>query len=353
MVEPGRILLILPNWMGDVLFVTPSLHEIRLRYPQSSLTALVWPSCRPVLEGNPDINEVLPLDEKNFHKGFWGKIKLILELRRRNFDTVFLFSRSRTRGFISLLSRIPQRIGYQMPGKKHFLTHAVDAPPYDSMHRVEYYLGILRGMGFSISKKPQYVLEIDQESEAWAQKFFKEKGIKKDDLKIVLNAGGNWAPKRWSAILFGKLAKKMMELWGAKIILTGVSQDHAIFEAILKEASYPLVSAIDRTHLKQLAALFKNADLYIGNDSGPTHLAQAVKAPLIALFGPQDPKITGPYGEGKKTILFKNKGCQVPCFLPECEWKRCIDTITVEEVFEAAEKIVQSSRFKVQSKNEK
>jgi heptosyltransferase-1 len=115
----------------------------------------------------------------------------------------------------------------------------------------------------------------------------------------------------------------------------------------MRSVSHPLISAVGETNLKQLAGLIKMSDLYVGNDSGPTHLAQALGVPILAFYAPQHPNHSGPYGDGVKALLYKNKGCEAPCYSPECEWKKCIDEITVEEAFEAASGLLNKSTIKI------
>jgi len=101
--------------------------------------------------------------------------------------------------------------------------------------------------------------------------------------------------------------------------------------------SVPVVSC-GITTLKELAALLERADLVIANDSGPMHLAVAMKSNVIALFGPTSPGLTGPYGKGSYNILWKTEGCEVPCYDVTCIDNRCMKLITVEEVFQESEK---------------
>lgn len=331
-----KILVVFPNWIGDVIFTTPALHVLRLNFPDAHFIGMVWPECADVLRGVSDVDEIMVYHERGRHRGLWGKIQFIMELRRRKIHQAYLFSRSKTKALLCILAGIRRRSGYATNGRALFLTTPVAPVDYDSMHRVDYYLKMLDGAGFKISGKHEYIFKEMEEDVLWAKDFLKRNGVDPKDLKIILNPGGNWRPKRWSPSLFGRLSRKTIETLGARIIVTGVSKDSPLLDEICREADRPILSALGKTSLGQLAALIKLCDLYIGNDSGPTHLAHALKKPLIALFGPQDPEISRPYGKGCAEIIFKNKGCKVPCFLPECEVNRCIDEISVEEVFEKA-----------------
>jgi lipopolysaccharide heptosyltransferase II len=342
-IEGKRILFFLPNFIGDIFFTTPAIRAIRLNYPGAHLSALVWPGCAEVLEGNPDINEIILNREKERHRGFFGRWALIREIRKEKFDLVFLFHRSRTRAFLCALSGIPNRVGYSTKNRRAFLTMPLVPLNYDRVHRVEYYLGIVRGAGLEIAEPVRYVYEVHPNERTWAKEFLERSGIGPSDFKVILSPGGNRPSRRWSATNFGKLVKKMIETWGVKVILTGVNRHKEIFDEIKHEASYHLISAVGETNLKQLAGLIKEADLYIGNDSGPTHLAWALEKPILGFYAAQHPNHTGPYGDGPKVLLYKNKGCSVPCYSSECEWRKCIDEISVEEAFQAAGQLLKKS----------
>jgi len=101
----------------------------------------------------------------------------------------------------------------------------------------------------------------------------------------------------------------------------------------------PIISC-GATTLKELGVLLEKASLVIANDSGPMHLAVAMKANVIALFGPTSPELTGPYGKGNYTVLRKIKECEIPCYDITCTDNRCMKLITVGDVFEKAEKIL-------------
>jgi len=93
-----------------------------------------------------------------------------------------------------------------------------------------------------------------------------------------------------------------------------------------------------------LGALFEKASVVIANDTGPMHLAVAMKANTIALFGPTSPRLTGPYGEGHYRVIMKQQECEVPCYDLACTDNRCMKAIKVEDVVEEVESILKESR---------
>lgn len=341
----NRILIVLPNWIGDIVFTTPALHQLRQCFPAARIAAMGWPGGLGVLENNPDVNDLIPLDEEILYKGVTGKLRLLRTLKSGKYDCAVFFSRSRTRAFLCFLAGIPRRMGYATRGRNIFLSQAIRQPPYDGIHRVEFYLELLRRAGLATLPPYQYVFGVSAADLEWVRTFLASRDVAPERLKILMNPGGNWSPKRWSPENFGAVARWLIEQHDAAIILTGAAKDEALCRNIQEAAGRPLIITAGQTVLGQLAALIQLSDIYIGNDSGPTHLAHGLGVPIVALYGPQDPQITGPYGRSAHTIvLFKNKGCKVPCYLAECEWKRCIDEITVDDVLSAAKQLLSRMR---------
>jgi ADP-heptose:LPS heptosyltransferase len=164
-------------------------------------------------------------------------------------------------------------------------------------------------------------------------------GIGPEDRKVILNAPARWPSKSWPKESFAELGDQLASRIGAKIILTGGRADRSLVEEIASQMrTRPLVAA-GRTTLKELCALFRKVDLVITCDSGPMHIAAALGTRTVALFGPTDPRRTGPYGMGHR-VLQKQMDC-VPCFKRRCPDNRCLKEITVEEVGEAAAEILR------------
>ena len=148
-----RILIFNVNWLGDVLFSTAVIRNIRVNYPESYLACVVPPRCVPVLEDNPYLNEIIVFDEKAAHKGFWGKLAFIGFLRKKRFDSVFLLHRSFTRALITWLAAIPERVGYDTAKRRFFLTKRVKPLDISRVHRIDYYLGVIKGAGLAVKDR--------------------------------------------------------------------------------------------------------------------------------------------------------------------------------------------------------
>ncbi len=335
-----RILIVNVNWVGDALFSTPFIRAVREAYPESYIACLLHPRCREMLASNPRLNEIIIYDEEGEHKNLVGKFRLIASLRRKRFDTAFLLHRSFTKALIVYLAGIKKRIGYPTKHRSLLLTDTVEEPT-DQMHKVEYFLNlaISAGIAPSIRSCEFFVKEPDRKI---IKKLLREEGISDTDSIVVLCPGGNWDPKRWPKENFAKVADSLAERFGVKIVISGAKKDVPLAESISGMMKNKPVITCGKTTLGGLGALLEGSSLVVANDTGPMHIAVAMKAKVIALFGPTSSRITGPYGEGDYKVIFKNDTCEVPCYDFTCKDNRCMAAITVEDVLKEAEKTLAS-----------
>jgi ADP-heptose:LPS heptosyltransferase len=153
---------------------------------------------------------------------------------------------------------------------------------------------------------------------------------------VAVNPVAFWETKLWEEKKFAVLADRLREELGIGIVLTG--GESAPLERICRMMRTKAVNLGGRTTLRELACIYREADLLVTTDSGPMHLAAAVGTPVVALFGPTDPARTGPYGSGNR-IVRKGLSCS-PCFRKRCETPRCMTDISVEEVFTAVKEML-------------
>lgn len=333
-----RILVWEVNWVGDVLFSTPFLRALKEKFPDAYITCITSPWTKEVLETNPNVNEIIVYDGKTINKGLLNKLRLIRKLRRKNYDAAFLLHRSLTRAVICLLSGIKQRIGHYYKKRNFLLTHKAKAQEI-VQHRVEGYLDLARKIGAD-SDIRTLEFYIKEEDAAQVENLLRANNISKTDRVVILNPGGNWEPKRWPVEKYAELSRMVIKNLKAKVIITGSESDLNIYLKMQDLIDEKLISFCGKTNLRQLAALFKRADVVISGDSGPLHLALAAGAKVIALFGPTSTEITGPYGGGKYIILQKDVNCLIPCYNVSCGKKDCMNAIKPEEVFEEVRRVL-------------
>ncbi|MEW6075070.1 MAG: lipopolysaccharide heptosyltransferase II [Candidatus Omnitrophota bacterium] len=337
---PKRILIFDVNWIGDVLFSTAAIRNIRYNFPDSYIACVIPQRCHEILEGNPHLNEIIFFDERRRHRGILGKIRFVLKLRRARFDIAFLLHRSFTRAFICWCAGIPERIGYYSRKRGFLLTKGIVSPFRDEMHRIDYYLNIVAKSGYKVQDRFTEFF-ISEKDQRYVEGFLKSQAINENDFVVGLNPGGNWMPKRWPKEYFVVLADKLAIEFQAQIIITGGPQDVKLAQHIQRLMRRKAINACGTLTLKQLGALAKRLDLFITADTGPLHIANSVGArKIITLFGPTHPAITGPYPSQNVHILAANVDCRIPCYEENCSNNRCMRSITPDEVLTLARKII-------------
>ncbi|MFA5410562.1 MAG: lipopolysaccharide heptosyltransferase II [Candidatus Omnitrophota bacterium] len=332
--ENKRILIFNVNWLGDVLFSTAAIRNIRRNFPQSFLACVIPSRCYPVLKGNPHLDEIIIFDDDDRHKGIVAKLNFVKFLKGKNFDTAFLLHRSFTRALLCRLAGIPSRIGYYTRKRAFLLTQGILPPAKDSLHRIDYYLNILEKAGLRLEDRYLDFFTGDEDT-ASVDSFLSKNSVGKGDFLAVINPGGNWLPKRWPKEYWALLADKLIHKLNAKVIVSGSVSDIPLAQEIKNLMKDKPLLACGVFNLKQLGALAKKADLFITADTGPLHIANAVGAKkIIALFGPTSPAVTGPYPSANVIVIQKKVGCRIPCYAIDCKNNHCMKAITPEEVFE-------------------
>ncbi len=344
-----KIVVVMKNWLGDLLFQMPALDLILEKYPGASITCIAPERCREILEAHPAVSGFLAFDEKSSHRSWFARMRFVFELRQRGpWDQGYLFHRSRSRATLLLLAGVKERIGYGK-GRKMFLTTPVEEPSA-KLHQLDYFMAMMRRAGYKTPTEPQYSFYFKPEDEARARMILNENGLCAGTKYLCFHLGANWAPKRWPPEHFAALAEKIAARWKLPVVVTGSTNDRPLFEEFIKgvrsrlrkKGSAPvIIDLVAKTSLRVSAAIYQHAACLVTGDSGPMHIASGVGAPVVALFGPTDPKLTGPRGTGESLVLqYIPPGYSVPFFgkeLPEEGW---LSHITPEEVFDAVERLI-------------
>lgn len=337
-----RILIVNVNWLGDVIFSGPFLRALRSRYPNAFIACMAVPRCRELLELNPRIDRLIIYDEEGAEKGIFGKMRFIRILAGMRFDTAVLVHRSATRALITAVACIRERVGYYTLKRGLFLTKGIE-PPCDplrdtSCHRVDYFLGLAGALDADTSNKDYEFFISDADRKA-AEKVLKESGVTFGRPIAAFNPGGNWGPKRWPAANFAALGDGIADKYDCDIIITGAANDAELAGHIAALMRNKPIILCGRTTIRRLAGVFERVALVVSGDSGPMHIAVAVGANVIAIFGPTSPAVTGPYGRGKYTVLRGDVTCDIPCYDASCRDNRCMKAVNPHVVLKAIEEL--------------
>lgn len=312
-----KIIIVEPNWIGDVIFTTPAFKAIKESYPKSFLAVVAARRAAPILENNPYIDEIFKLDEKKEEKSIFSKIKFIKKIRSYNFDRAIFFHRSLTKTLLIYLSRVKEIIGYDYKKRSMLLTKKIPTINKDSVHKQDYYLNILKISGIKINDKNCQVYLTKQEEKKIKQSI-PEINSSQDNYLIGLNPFSNWLPKNWPLSDYQKLVEKILaQLPNSLFFITAKNKQESISKYFWQFGK-KVRDLSGKTNLRELASLYKNLDLVISGDSGPLHLAGSVGTKFIAIFGPTNPKCTKPVNNIASHLLFENNDCKVPCYLENC-----------------------------------
>jgi lipopolysaccharide heptosyltransferase II len=331
-----NILIVNINWLGDAVFSTAVFKALKKAYPQARLSCLCVPRVREVLAHCPYVDKIIIYDERGKHAMPWAKLRLVWHLRQEKFDAAFLLHRSMTRALLVYLAGIPRRIGF---GKwKYLLTHPIEMKAED-IHRCDYYLKVLEGYGIRVEDR-SCELRLNEADMQSLEHKLSQAGIIAHEKFVVLNTGGNWDLKRWPKEYFAVLARRLNQELGITIVFSGGGKDKEDCQRIVQMSGIKAVIMAGETSLGESLALYKRATAVISADSGPLHLAHSVGAHVIAIFGPTRPEITGPRGNGHAQVLFKEVGCnKAPCYHLACSHNVCMQSVTVDDVLDAFNKI--------------
>jgi lipopolysaccharide heptosyltransferase II len=336
-----NILIFQLNWLGDILFSTPSIRAIKKAFPEARITCAVVPRYAELLKGNPNVDAVIELTDRRGVCSFFEKLNFLLNIYRQGFDACFLLKPSGTKAMLARIAGIPYRIGFS--GKRDALTHRVDLPE-GHIHRADQLTMLCKPAGVR-ALDGEYEYFISEEAKVKAIELLESTGGVPDHM-IIINPGGNWDAKRWPKEKFIQLAEKMLSSYpDIEIVVTGAVKDIALGKEIIKVVNSDRCRTLaGETDIATLAALFIRSTVVISADSGPLHLASASGARTIGLFGPTLETITGPRGSGENIVIRNNSiQCELPCYEVDCsKGYECMDLIAVDQVVKAIEKIVDA-----------
>lgn len=320
---PKKLLLIRPDHLGDVLWVTPSLHLLRQALPDTEITIMVGPWGAASLENNPDFDRLVRCEFPGFSrkpkKSWFEPYLYVLEqsrqLRSYGYDAAINLRYDFWWGaLLTYLADLPIRFGYTWPESRQFLTHKLALPaslnvdknvPFgqSAQHSAAMNLALarhaLQTFGVPAPELSENDLRVrfepSSEDKRYVNLHLSEWGINRGDKVVVIHPGSGATVKLWTAENFAALADALTERFQMHVILVGGDAEAELLQNIKQRTKQePLVW--DTAGLGKLAALFARASLVVGLDSGPLHLAVSTDTPTVQLFGPTDPLIFGPWG---------------------------------------------------------
>jgi heptosyltransferase-1 len=328
-----RILIVKPSSLGDVVHALPTVNLIRRRFPDAHMSWVINDTLAPLLKHCPLIDELIL-----FRRGEFARLsnlprffQFLRVLREKRFDRVIDLQCLFRSGLMSWATGAPERFGLAdaREGARVFYTELV---PVTRCHDIDRYLLLARHLGCG-STPVEFPLGTSADDEAYVDSL-----VGNARSLIGVNPSARWKTKLWGDESFARLIERLPR---DRVVVSGSAEDALRIGAIARGC----LNVAGKTTLTQLAELYRRCAVLITNDSGPMHVAVAVGTPAVAIFGPTDPELSGPYGKGN-VVVRSGVSCS-PCESPRCANRvrmECMKRVSVEQVLAAVEPYLAAVR---------
>ena len=332
-VTKKKILVIKLSALGDVILSLPSLRALRDKFPKSSISVLVGRKSRNIIRNCPYIDDTIVYDPGTANKAGY-LLKMARLLASEDFDIVVDLQNNRTSHLLSYLSGARLRAGHDNRKWSFFLNRRTkDAPP--GLGALEHQFQVLKLVG---------VDHMDRRLEIWTQKeedervrlFLESQWVSPSQTLVGINPGSSprWPTKQWPVENFAKLCDELAKR-NIRVVITGSAEDLPMAEELMRLTRNKPINAVAKTSITELVSLVRRCQAFVSSDSAPMHIAASADVPLLAIFGPTDPRrhLVAP---SRYQVFWKELQCS-PCYLRSCPiGHTCMKKITVTEILDAA-----------------
>ena len=335
-----RILIIKPSSLGDVVHALPVLKPLKAAFGEARISWLIRPEFVGLLECVAGVDEIVLFDRRRL--GAWWRSpasfrelrRFIGELRAGQYDLVLDLQGLFRSGFFARLTGCGRRLGVSdaREGARYFYTERL-APLDPKSNIFEYYRQLLAAAGAAI-ERPEVELKIGPEARARAESLLAEHGPAGRSFAVLV-PGSAHAAKCWPAERFARVAEYLVRQKGLSVAVVGTQKEAATVETIQKECGERIVNLAGQTDVAALLEVFRRAELTVGNDTGPTHMAAMLGKPAVIVFGPSNPARVSPWGRPETVAAVEPWG-RGPA-IKDDDPKYCIENVGVETVIERIE----------------
>jgi lipopolysaccharide heptosyltransferase II len=352
-----RILVCRLDLMGDLLFTRPLLLGIRAAYPHATITLLTLPYTAPLGHLYGEVDEIVTVDTNRIRtpRGLlspstWREyLQVARTLRRRQFDLGVSVC-GRMASLCVFLAGPKRTVGYAHEAYPFLLDDLAPGGRYrQRKHEVEYVRTLAHFAGADAAPE-RLQLDPPAAEAAAIERRLHSLGVAPEDRLLVVHAGAvNGSAKRWPPIYWARFAERLIREAGAKVVLAGAASDEPLAREVQEHATEPVLSLVGMTTVVELLALLDRADLVASGDSGPLHLAIALGRPLVAAYGPTDPRVHGPYHPDSPVRIHRADIPCSPCYSmaasAECPLGDpiCMRLVTVDQMVESALELLRGT----------
>ncbi|MFI5126253.1 MAG: glycosyltransferase family 9 protein [Candidatus Acidiferrales bacterium] len=328
--EGARVLIVRLRSLGDVVLLTPALSALHAWRPDLRLCVLVEPFCAPLLEGNPAVSEIVLM------KNFFATAR---DLRARHFPVVYNQHAGPTSALLVACIAVPQRVCWTHR-QFSFVYNVLIPDPGDRIHTVEHRMEQFYATGLPRGPIPPACVYPQPDAQADVTEQLAARGIPPGKPYAVLHPGAKYFTKRWAIDKFIALARDLRDKHGLEPVFNLGRGESKIAAEVRRQCRSNSV-LLDSLDLRQLIALIAGCRIFIGNDSGPTHIATALARPVVAIFGSSSSVHWRPWLT-KNRVVQNDFPCN-PCRGDRCyafAEPRCILSVTLDQVRDASESLL-------------
>jgi heptosyltransferase-1 len=329
-----RFLVVRLTALGDILHTVPAVAALRKAHTAAKIDWVVERKWAPVLEGSPAINEVIPFDRRSA----WGALECVQRLRENRYTCAIDFQGLYKSSVLAALSGAGRRIGFDRAWAREegaAILYSECVIPI-GRHVAELNYSLAEQAGASRPATPEYPLRVPAGGAASVRARLHELGIRGE--YIVVGPGGSWRAKCWPAERYGELCRELEKKNGIRVVVVYGPGEKSVAEAVVRAAA-PAQPAVIATTIEELMGLLAHARCVIAADSGPLHLAAALSAPVVGLFGPTDPARNGPFVSGA-VIVHKAQPEEIS-YKRKSDYSASMLRIAVEDVMAAVDKVLK------------
>lgn len=334
---PRKILIVKLDNIGDVVLVSPLIEALKKNIPGLILDILIRKECLEVVSNNPDINKIHiinPVWKKVSLKNLLDNFRFISLARHNNYDYVVDFRGELPEVVFSRLCAKNNLIGYDLPWIKFMFDSVIRHSK--NMHMVYSFLEVARLFGIKCDCA-NVKMFLNKDEKRGLDSALAENDIKNDF--VIISPGASCSSKMWEEEKWGKVADFIIDKYKYSVICTGLRNENGIISKITYSAKNRVHNLAGKLSLTELAILIKYAKLIISVDSAAVHIASCFSVPTIALYGLTNPGEWGPFQEKENFIVIRKEFPCQDCNKINCDSRRCMKSITTEDVVEAIEKL--------------
>jgi len=338
--EPSRILVVKLDHLGDVILATPAIRALKERYPNAVIDVLVHPGAVAAVANHPGVHRVLTYRSPRFSRdGAADDSSRLREVARTRYDTIVELRGDGRTLLLPFRAAARRRVDRGTVRLQNKAGRVLGRAP--TLHEVETNLEIVRPLVGTPAAGPRVEVHPGIEASRSVVRKLEERAVPTGARLVVLHAGAAWRPRAWRPERFGAVADWILGHYDARIVLVGSEDERDVEDAVRRSMREDRALAMTGAlTLEELTALLGRSALFIGNDSGPAHLAAACGVPSIVLFGPQDPRRFGPWSE-RTQVLHHPVAC-FPCRQTVCVMAEdpCVNRNEVADVIARARDVL-------------